>query len=81
MLMVIGNAVPKVIGPLEGRCSPAKWQSEQRFSGWVFTLAGLAYTTLWVFAPVAHAADASMLACAAALVLVLARLAWRVFKS
>jgi hypothetical protein len=53
ILAVIGNYVPKMIGPVTARrCSPAATQSVQRFAGWVFTLMGLTYGAVWVFAPV-----------------------------
>jgi hypothetical protein len=82
VLMVIGNMVPKIIGPLAaGRCSPAQLQSDQRFAGWAFTVAGLAYAVVWMFAPLAPAQTASTLFCAAAVVLVAGRLAWRFLRA
>lgn len=77
MLVVIGNMVPKAVGPLAAkRCSPAQTQSLQRFTGWAFTLAGLAYTAVWIFAPVPQAENVSALVCAGAVLLVIGRWAW-----
>ena len=81
-LLVLGNAVPKVIGPLAaGRCSPARTQSVQRFAGWAFAIGGLAYAAVWVFAPLEQAGNASVFIGAAAIVLVAARCAWAALRA
>jgi hypothetical protein len=77
MLVVMGNMVPKVLGPLTAkRCSSARTQSLQRFTGWIFTLAGLAYVGVWILLPVPEADAIATPLCAAAVVLVLLRWGW-----
>jgi len=77
LLAAMGNAMPKVLGPLAAkRCSPARTLSVQRFAGWTFMIAGLVYAAVWIFATVPQADDLSMLACASAVILVIARCAW-----
>jgi len=71
ILLVIGNSIPKVLSPLTAkRCAPAQVQSIRRLSGWVFSIAGLVYALLWLFAPIAEAADWAMLAAFSAVVIV-----------
>jgi len=77
VLVVIGNTMPKVLGPLAARrCSPLQTQSVKRFAGWTFTIAGLAYTAMWIFAAISQAEDFSTLLCVGALMLVIGRCAW-----
>ncbi len=77
ILMVIGNSIPKVLRPLTAkRCAPAQVQSIQRLSGWVFSIAGLVYALVWLFAPVVEAPDWGMLAALSAVVIVALRHAW-----
>jgi hypothetical protein len=77
VLVAMGNMVPKVLGPLTAkRCSSARTQSLQRFTGWIFTLAGLAYAGVWVFLAPAEAAAIATPVCAAAVALVLLRWGW-----
>ncbi|MCZ6894867.1 MAG: hypothetical protein O7H40_12605 [Gammaproteobacteria bacterium] len=54
VLVVMGNVLPKILRPLAAqRCSESKTQSIQRFAGWSFVLAGLAYAIVWMVLPVA----------------------------
>lgn len=77
VLVVIGNTVPKVLGPLAAkRCSPVQTQSVQRFAGWTFTIAGLAYTAIWTFAAIPQAEGFSTFLCVGALMLVIGRWVW-----
>jgi hypothetical protein len=73
-LAVIGNLTPKLVEPLAPRrCSPVQIQSLRRFSGWSFTLAGLAYVAVWLIAPVDLAEMLALSLCAVAFLLVLGR--------
>ena len=77
-LAALGNALPKVAGPLAARrCSPAQMQSLQRFAGWSFTLAGLGYALVWMVGPVQRAETMSTMLCAVAVALVVGRLTVR----
>ena len=74
VLAYYGNVIPKrsaCVNPVSD--SAARRQRLLRFSGWAFTLAGLAYAAIWAFAPLGDALWA-MLPVAAALVLVAMRL-------
>lgn len=52
LLLLAGNRVPKLLTPLHTmRCSPARTQSIQRFTGWVFVLAGMFVIAAALFAP------------------------------
>jgi len=75
-LVVMGNFVPKRLKPLTGTCEPARVQALQRFTGWVFVLAGLTYATLWLVLPVEQADVFSIGVVMAGLVLVVSRTAW-----
>ena len=67
MLAFYGNAIPKVITVATPRA-----RAIQRFAGWAFVLAGLAYAAIWALAPMNQAAEAASSAVAAALLGVLA---------
>ena len=77
LLVLLGNTMPKVLSPLTAkRCAPSQVQAIQRFTGWLFVLAGLASIASWLFQPIEQAQIWSMIATAAALVLVVLRNAW-----
>jgi hypothetical protein len=74
VLAYYGNVIPKrsaCVNPVSA--SAARRQRLLRFSGWAFTLAGLAYAAIWAFAPLGDTLWA-MLPIAAALVLVAMRI-------
>ena len=76
VLLLIGNAIPKALGPLTAkRCAPVQVQAIQRFAGWTFAAAGLAYAALWLLAPVEMAHNWATVAVGAGLVIVLMRYA------
>jgi len=69
--------MPKVLSPLTAtRCAPSQVQAIQRFTGWLFVLAGLASIASWLFLPIEQAQTWSMIATAAAVILVVLRNAW-----
>jgi len=73
VLAYYGNVIPKrsaCVDPLSA--SAARRQRLLRFSGWVFTLAGVAYAAIWALAPMGDATWA-MLPIAAALIVVAIR--------
>ena len=79
MLVVLGNGMPKALEPLSRmRCDPARVQSLQRFSGWAFVLAGLAYALSHILSSSDRARLISTGILAAVVVLVLGRLLWLV---
>jgi hypothetical protein len=75
VIVFYGNMVPK-----KGACiDPAapnagRKQALQRYSGWVFVLAGLANTLIWVLAPIKQAALWSMVPLAIGVLLIVMRL-------
>ena len=79
VLAIYGNSIPKRLAPSsETACEPSRMQSLQRFAGWTFVLAGLAYSIVWLTFPVERANSVSMLMVAASVVLVGVRCAWSV---
>jgi hypothetical protein len=55
-IIIIGNAIPKALEPLgTSKCSPVTEQNLKRFGGWMFVIAGLGYTLVWLILPVATA--------------------------
>jgi hypothetical protein len=77
VLVGLGNVTPKILGPLTAqRCAPAQCQALQRFVGWTFVLAGIAFSATWLVLPVAQAGIVSMGVSLGATALVLARCAW-----
>jgi hypothetical protein len=74
VLLVVGNAVPKTLGPLTAnRCTPEQTQALQRFSGWTFAVSGLAYAAAWLFAPIDVARDWAVFIVAAGLAIAVVR--------
>lgn len=50
--MFTGNLVPKLLTPLSAQqCDGARMQAWQRFTGWTWVLAGLAYAVVWLVLP------------------------------
>ena len=79
MLVLMGNAVPKVLAPMtEKRCAPSRTQALQRFTGWVFVLAGIGYAAAWIFLPRDRAGDAAIGIGVLAICLVALRVVWAV---
>ncbi len=75
VLVIVGNFMPKNVEPSsEERCEPSAAQALQRFAGWTFVLAGVAYSLVWLVFPLRHASLVSTLTLAAAVLLVAARL-------
>jgi hypothetical protein len=80
VIIVSGNMVPKK-GTCVDPASPdaGRKQALQRYSGWVFVLAGLANTLIWVLAPVEQAALLSMVPLGIGVLLIIIRIT--TFKS
>lgn len=77
ILLVLGNAIPKVLAPMtEKRCTPAQTQALQRFAGWTFVLAGVGYAAAWAFLPLARAGDAAISIGVLAICAVALRVVW-----
>ena len=71
VIVAYGNSIPKKATCFDPASPDAgRRQALQRYSGWVFVLAGLANTLIWALAPIKQAAWLSMVPLAAALVLV-----------
>jgi len=52
-LVFTGNAIPKTLTPLAAlRCDEARVQAFQRFAGWAWVIAGLAFTVAWFAFPI-----------------------------
>jgi len=75
-IVFYGNMVPKKVACIDPASPDAgRRQALQRYSGWVFVLAGLANTLIWVLAPIKQAALLSMAPLAIGLLLIVMRLA------
>jgi len=72
MVAFYGNFIPKNLGRARGIESERRLQPVLRASGWSFTLAGLAYAAISLFAPHDTAPVASMLVIAGAIAVTLA---------
>ena len=79
MLIVTGNAIPKNIktGSAE-KCEFTRGQKMQRFAGWAFVIAGIAYAGVWLFAPLPFTEILPSAFVAIALVLILVRGLWSI---
>lgn len=76
MLVVVGNYVPKM-RLFQSDKTPGAAPVD-RFSGWIFVIAGLIFAAIWIFAPIERATLGSPMIGMAAFLLVLARwLIWR----
>lgn len=74
LLVVTGNAIPKILTPVERlRCDPAKVQSLERFAGWSFVVTGAFYTLAWFVLEPTRAAFWSVFVTAACVLTVTAR--------
>lgn len=78
-LVVLGNALPKVLTPPEAmRCAPEQMQKIQRLSGWMFVIAGFVYMAAWIFLPLTEAATIAVASCGAIVAFVLFRAVWTI---
>jgi hypothetical protein len=78
MLLVLGNTLPKVLGPLASRSAlAAHMQAMQLWAGWTLALAGILTIATWVLAPVAQAQNIATAIAATAVVLIIGRWALR----
>jgi hypothetical protein len=76
IMAAYGNVIPKQLIRFDPLSPDAgRKQALQRFCGWLFVSAGLAYAAIWVLAPVSQAALWSMVPPAGALILVAVRYA------
>lgn len=74
VIVFYGNIVPKKATCVDPASPDAgRKQALQRYSGWVFVLAGLANTAIWLLAPIKQAALWSMVPLAAGLALIALR--------
>jgi len=81
VLVLTGNLVPKRLRKMsEDNCEPSRRQSLQRFAGWAFVLAGIAYIVVWALAPVDTALTVGMCVVGAATLLVLVPCLWLALK-
>jgi hypothetical protein len=77
VLAYIGNSIPKTLTPLDRLCcDPARVQAFQRWSGWIWLLAGVGYAIVWLVAPLDLATPISMAVLVIAIALGLTLLIW-----
>ncbi len=69
MVIAYANVIPKTPGS-------ARLQATLRFSGWVLVLAGLAYSAIWLLAPITFAGTLARWVLFSGLIVVLARVSW-----
>ena len=75
VLAYIGNSIPKTLTPLSTlQCDGARTQAFQRWSGWIWVLAGLGYGLVWLVAPIEVASPISMAVVVAAMIAVVSML-------
>lgn len=56
LLIVTGNLLPKIVRPLNAQFrNPTRTMTAERFAGWTFVLAGIAYIAVWALAPQKYA--------------------------
>ena len=76
-LAAYSNLMPKQLGRLRGSpVAAARAQAALRVGGWSMTLAGLAYSLFWAFAPLPVADTASMAVVASAMAVTLGFAGW-----
>jgi len=64
ILMVIGNATPKVMPPLNVQaCTLQSTHKMQRFAGWALLLGGAGYVLSWLFLPINLTNEVATLCC------------------
>lgn len=77
VILAFGNMLPKRAGCVDPAApDAARRQKLQRYSAWVFVLAGLANTAIWALAPIKQAALWSMVPVAGGLALIALRISW-----
>jgi hypothetical protein len=77
ILAAYANVMPKQIGRPRGSAhAESRAQATLRFGGWSLTLAGLAYSALWAFAPLDFADLASVVVVASALAATIGYALW-----
>lgn len=77
VILAFGNMLPKRAGCVDpGVPDAARRQKLQRYSAWIFVLAGLANTLIWALAPIKQAAFWSMVPVAGGLALIALRISW-----
>lgn len=77
VVVLYSNAAPKALPrKLATRCGSSGQQDFRRFAGWTLVLGGLGYALIWLIAPIEIANLLSGVLLAAAVLLVLVRLAW-----
>ncbi|MBN4046487.1 hypothetical protein JYU02_00645 [bacterium AH-315-P15] len=77
VLVIMGNFLPKIVRPLSAQHSdPVKVLAAERFAGRTFVLAGIAYISVWVFAPPENAMLISSLVGLGAFALVATNWVW-----
>lgn len=70
-----GNAMPKMLTPLSRlRCSAAKVQAFQRFTGWTWVLTGLVLAVLWIVLPIGQARLATFVLLPSVMLLVVSQI-------
>ena len=75
LLAMIGNATPKRLTPLSALgCDGARNQAFQRFTGWIWFMAGLTYAMVWLVMPLDVAKPLSVMVVVAGLLLVATQL-------
>jgi hypothetical protein len=79
--VIYANIAPKALSPLARmRCDPAAEQSMRRFSAWTLLVGGVAYMLTWAIAPLDLASTLATSILGGAVLLVIARLAWSMWR-
>ncbi len=77
MLIVAGNILPKITQPLNSqRRNAVSIRMVERIAGWIFVVTGIAYISVWLFAPGEYAMLISSIVGLSAFVLVATIWAW-----
>ncbi len=75
-LAFIANFMPKSGKPRSANAAGGRMQAALRVGGWSFLIGGLAYAGISAFAPLAWAADVSMIAVASAMAVTFGYALW-----
>jgi hypothetical protein len=69
-----GNALPKTLTPLAGKCDGARTQAFQRFAGWTWVLTGVTFAMAWLLLPVHLAQPVSLVLLLGGMLIIVAQI-------
>jgi len=77
IMVIIGNSLPKTLESTDQqKCTYSTEQKLKRFAGWTFVIAGLGYSLIWMFAPIAIAGELAMYVMGLGVALIAMKFVW-----